>query len=284
MLHPPRSPPRPRAPGPMPSAVQRVGPTPPRRAARQTLPLSAARTPPRPPSRHRFLQKSVPCPVLVNAGFAALATVRVHPLKQETGHQAESRSRGPRRRRAPVSRAFIQHTRRVGDAAGAAPPPPDDGFRPASRSQIREESERALTPGVESLATTELRYARAVIPSVMAAVVLLAALVKGSIGFGFPSLATPLLSLVVDVRTAVVVLILPNIIMDTIQFVRRGAPLTTMRRFITLLGAGAVGTMLGTRLLTLLSPRAATFILGVFVLIFVTLNATGLAPKVPGHW
>jgi uncharacterized membrane protein YfcA len=118
----------------------------------------------------------------------------------------------------------------------------------------------------------------------MAAVVLLAALVKGSIGFGFPSLATPLLSLVVDVRTAVVVLILPNIIMDTIQFVRRGAPLTTMRRFITLLGAGAVGTMFGTRLLTLLSPRAATFILGIFVLIFVTLNATGLAPKVPGHW
>src|SRR5262249_42902164 len=44
-------------------------------------------------------------------------------LKQETGHQAESRSRGPRRRRAPVSQAFIQHTRRVGDAAGAHPRP-----------------------------------------------------------------------------------------------------------------------------------------------------------------
>jgi uncharacterized protein len=128
------------------------------------------------------------------------------------------------------------------------------------------------------------RYARAVIPSVMAAVVLLAAFVKGAIGFGFPSLATPLLSLVVDVRTAVVVLILPNIVMDSIQFARRGAPLDTVRRFSTLLGAGAVGTMLGTRLLTLLSPRAATLTLGVFVLIFVTLNATGLAPKVPSHW
>ena len=118
----------------------------------------------------------------------------------------------------------------------------------------------------------------------MAAVVLLAALVKGAIGFGFPSLATPLLSLVVDVRTAVVVLILPNIVMDTIQFTRRGAPLVTVRRFSTLLGAGAVGTMLGTRLLTLLSPRAATLTLGVFVLIFVTLNATGLSPRVPNHW
>jgi uncharacterized membrane protein YfcA len=37
----------------------------------------------------------------------------------------------------------------------------------------------------------------------MATVVLAAALIKGAIGFGFPSLATPLLSLVVDVKSAV---------------------------------------------------------------------------------
>src|ERR1700730_10800972 len=70
-------------------------------------------------------------------------------------------------------------------------------------------------------------YARAVIPAMMAAVVLVAAFIKGAIGFGFPSLATPLLSLVVDVKTAVVLLILPNIVMDGIQFARRGAPRAT---------------------------------------------------------
>jgi len=118
----------------------------------------------------------------------------------------------------------------------------------------------------------------------MAAVVLVAAFIKGSIGFGFPSLATPLLSLVVDVKTAVVLLILPNIVMDGIQFARRGAPLATVRRFGSLLLAGGVGIVLGTRVLTLLSPRAATLILGLFVLIFVTLSATGLAPKVPARW
>jgi len=36
---------------------------------------------------------------------------------------------------------------------------------------------------------------------------------------------------VVDVKTAVVVLILPNIVMDGIQFARRGTPLSTVRRF-----------------------------------------------------
>src|ERR1700730_8361924 len=127
-------------------------------------------------------------------------------------------------------------------------------------------------------------YARAVIPAMMAAVVLVAAFIKGAIGFGFPSLATPLLSLVVDVKTAVVLLILPNIVMDGIQFARRGAPLATVRRFGGLLLAGGAGIVLGTRVLTLLSPRAATLLLGLFVLIFVTLSATGLAPKIPPHW
>jgi hypothetical protein len=123
-----------------------------------------------------------------------------------------------------------------------------------------------------------------VIPALMAAVVLAAGFIKGAIGFGFPSLATPLLSLVVDVKTAVVVLILPNIVMDGIQFARRGAPLATVRRFGTLLLSGGVGIVLGTRVLTLLSPRTATLVLGVFVLLFVALSVTGLAPKIPPHW
>src|SRR6266851_3676736 len=123
-----------------------------------------------------------------------------------------------------------------------------------------------------------------VIAALMAMVVLVAAFVKGAIGFGFPALGTPLLSLVVDVKTAVVVLILPNIVMDGIQFARRGTLLSTVRRFWVLLAAGAVGVVLGTRALVLLSPQAATLILGAFVLGYVALNATGLAPRVPAHW
>jgi uncharacterized membrane protein YfcA len=118
----------------------------------------------------------------------------------------------------------------------------------------------------------------------MASVVLAAAFVKGAIGFGFPALGTPLLSLVVDVKTAVVVLILPNIVMDGIQFARRGTPLATVRRFWLLLAAGALGMVLGTRVLVVLSPRATMLILGLFVLCYVGLNATGLAPRVPVRW
>jgi uncharacterized membrane protein YfcA len=117
-----------------------------------------------------------------------------------------------------------------------------------------------------------------------AGVVLLAALIKGAIGFGFPTLGTPLLSLVMDVKAAVVVLILPNIVMDGLQFARRGAPGATVRRFAPLLVFGALGTVVGTRLLVALSSGAATLILGAFLVAFVTLNVTGVAPRVPRRW
>ena len=96
------------------------------------------------------------------------------------------------------------------------------------------------------------------IPVLGAAAVLLAAFIKGAIGFGFPTIGTPLLSLVIDVKAAVVVLIVPNIVMDGLQFARRGAPLATVRRFAMLLVFGAVGTVLGTRLLVALSSRTAS--------------------------
>jgi len=114
--------------------------------------------------------------------------------------------------------------------------------------------------------------------------VLLAACVKGAIGFGFPTLGTPLLALVVDVKTAVAVLIVPNIAMDSVQAARGGALLPTLRRFASLVIFGAIGTITGTRLLAVLSPRIATLVLGATVVSFVGLNVTRWSPRVPARW
>jgi uncharacterized membrane protein YfcA len=108
--------------------------------------------------------------------------------------------------------------------------------------------------------------------------------VKGVAGLGFPTLATPLLTLTVDVKTAVVLLILPNIVMDGIQFSRRGAPTETIRRLVPVLIGGAVGTVLGTRLLIVLPTRAVLLLLGGFVVAFVALNATRYSPRLPPTW
>jgi uncharacterized protein len=108
--------------------------------------------------------------------------------------------------------------------------------------------------------------------------------VKGTAGLGFPTLATPLLSLTVDVKTAVVLLILPNIVMDGIQFSRRGAPRETIRRLMPLLVTGAIGTIVGTRALVVLPTRTVLLLLGGFVIAFVGLNATRFSPRLPAAW
>src|SRR3989442_3760054 len=117
-----------------------------------------------------------------------------------------------------------------------------------------------------------------------AAAVMAAAFVKGSIGFGFPVLGTPLLSLVLDVKSAVVILIVPNIVMDGLQFIRNGAPVAVVRRFAVLLMFGAVGTVIGTRLLVAVSSRTAALVLGGFLLAFALLSIVGIAPRVPPRW
>ena len=114
--------------------------------------------------------------------------------------------------------------------------------------------------------------------------VLLAAFVKGSIGFGFPTLGTPLLSLLTGVHAAVVLLFLPNIAMDALQLARLGGPGVVARRFATLLAAGAVGTLLGTGLLVWLSPHTATLVLGAVVLLYVAASLVGVAPRVAPRW
>ena len=81
-----------------------------------------------------------------------------------------------------------------------------------------------------------------------------------------------------------VVLIVPNIVMDTVQAARGGALLRTLRRFAVLVLFGAAGTIIGTRLLAVLSPRIATIVLGVAVIGFVALNATRWSPRVPARW
>jgi uncharacterized protein len=111
-----------------------------------------------------------------------------------------------------------------------------------------------------------------------------AAFVKGAIGFGFPTLGTPLLTLLVDVKTAFLVLIVPNIVMDGVQFARSGAPRATVRRMTPVVVFGAFGTVVGTHLLAMLASRTVMLILGAFILTFVALSVTRLSPRLPARW
>ena len=117
-----------------------------------------------------------------------------------------------------------------------------------------------------------------------AAVVLVAAFLKGIVGFGFPTTSTTVLALFVDVKTAVALVIVPNIVMDGYQMLRRGELRATARRLFFVLVAGACGIVLGTKLLVMLPAWVATLVLGLFTLAFVALNATAFSPRLAPRW
>lgn len=114
--------------------------------------------------------------------------------------------------------------------------------------------------------------------------ILLASFIKGAIGFGFPTVATPILALFMDVKRAVAILIVPNLVMDGIQSLRRPGLIQTLRRHAVLCACGIVGTFLGTYLLKLIASHLALLILGTFVLAFVAINVSRFGLRVNPRW
>lgn len=88
----------------------------------------------------------------------------------------------------------------------------------------------------------------------------------------------------VDVKTAVAVLVIPNMVMDGLQLRRSGPIGDAPRRLAPLLLFTMIGTVIGTKLLVALSPRTATVILGVFLLGYVLLDLARFSPRVPPSW
>lgn len=109
--------------------------------------------------------------------------------------------------------------------------------------------------------------------TVLVAVALLfAAFVKGTTGLGFPMIATPMVALLLDIRTAITILIIPNLVMDVAQVFRGGFPYALVRRFAWLLALTIIGVFLGTKVLVMLPLWILNFCLGVMVLLFVFSN------------
>ena len=86
------------------------------------------------------------------------------------------------------------------------------------------------------------------------AVFLLAGLVHGILGLGFPMLATPLLAILVDMRSAVLITLLPTITVNLISILRGGRWSDSIGRYWPLALMIPIGTVAGTWLLVNLDP------------------------------
>ena len=68
----------------------------------------------------------------------------------------------------------------------------------------------------------------------LAGVILLAGLLQGAPGFGLPFVATPLIAMVTDMRTAIVVVLLPTLATILVALLASGPLRATLARFWTM--------------------------------------------------
>ena len=112
---------------------------------------------------------------------------------------------------------------------------------------------------------------------VVAGAFLLGSFVKGTTGMGFPLIATPMVALLVDIKTTYAILVVPNILMDVWQLSRGRLPWLLWRRLSWLLFTTAVGAWLGTRILISVPERFIYLALAAMILIFLVAKLSQLA-------
>ena len=111
-------------------------------------------------------------------------------------------------------------------------------------------------------------------------VVCFASMIKGSIGFGFPLVAVPLLSTIMGPRVAVPVVAIPTLLSNVLVVRRGGAGRASGAMGMTL-AALAVGTVAGALLLGSLNPRFLSALVGAVAILYVLTTAFKLTFKIP---
>jgi uncharacterized membrane protein YfcA len=115
--------------------------------------------------------------------------------------------------------------------------------------------------------------------------VVIASLIHGALGFGFPFIATPLVAIATDMRTAVITLVMPTLAITLVNIVKTGPIVPAVRRFwmipLFALGGAVIGTWV-----FIIAPRVPyLLILALVTLAYLNLDRLGLGelPLVRRH-
>lgn len=111
------------------------------------------------------------------------------------------------------------------------------------------------------------------------AVVLLSGLVHGTLGLGFPLVATPILATMMDVRGAILVTLLPTMAVNIASIVSSKSSLGQTRHFLPLVGFALLGTVLGSALLAHVDPAPFRILLAGLILLYLLDNL-----RIPKRW
>jgi hypothetical protein len=109
----------------------------------------------------------------------------------------------------------------------------------------------------------------------VAVVCLLSGFCHGALGFGFPVVATPLVALAIDMRSAITLLAPVTLVLVVISALRGGKVGELVRRFWFLPVGIALGAWLGTRILLAAPPEPFTLVLAFVLLFYLNMDRLG---------
>ncbi len=98
---------------------------------------------------------------------------------------------------------------------------------------------------------------------------LLGSFVKSITGLGFPLVAIPILSLFIDVETAIVVIAIPNVVANALLGLHAAAARHETRDLPILTGVAVIGAVFGTFVLVSVSERVLLFLLAGTIALFI---------------
>lgn len=102
----------------------------------------------------------------------------------------------------------------------------------------------------------------------LVAIIIVGAVAHGVIGFGFPLISTPLVALLIDVKTAVLITVVPNILVNVVSIVRGGNWQQSIGRYWPIALWVVLGTLIGTHFLLVAPPELLQLLLAAMILTF----------------
>lgn len=100
------------------------------------------------------------------------------------------------------------------------------------------------------------------------AVILFSGLIHGTLGLGFPLVATPVLATMMDVRSAILITLLPTMAVNIASIVNSKSSVSSARRFLPLVGFSLVGSVIGSGILAVVDPAPFRAVLAALILLY----------------
>lgn len=112
-------------------------------------------------------------------------------------------------------------------------------------------------------------------------VMMLAGLVHGALGLGFPMVATPLVAVFLDVRTAILLTLLPTVTVNVASIISSANYKSGLVRFWPLTVFTLLGSLIGAYVLAIADPSPFRLALAALILLFLW---TSHANRLPRAW